>query len=453
MIVAYKLHSQFILILAVMYVTGVWGGPVIYPLFPVFMILFGLRRRYFELFITSLWLLILADYVPVQNATYDDLQFVKDLKFLVPIFLAAFVFLHKEDFRPFPKLILWFIPFFAISVLALQFSLNSSVGIEKTASYFLMFLVVPFYVSVLHRTQGEDFWIALITFIIGMLTIGIVLRFAAPQIAMLDGKRFKSVLGNPNGLGIFLNLTFALWLIVREYKIASFTKAENRYIFLVIFISLLWSGSRNGMMSMLIFYLMTVFNRIHWFLSIIAVLVVLTFNDQLFESFLVIIDFFNLQEYFRVESIEEGSGRKIAWIFAWQEIQNYYFIGGGFGHDENIMRPNYYWLSKLGHQGGVHNSYLSMWFDVGIIGLIAYFLGFLGLIFRAMKSNRIALAFGISILFNITYESWLVASLNPFSILFLTILTIFTIVELPETQSVSVEINESERSNQDIALT
>lgn len=424
MIAAYKQHSQFIMILAIMYVSGVWGGPIIYLMFPVFMILFGIRKRYFELFVTSLWLLMLSDFVPVKDAPYDDLQFAKDLKFLIPLLLSGFLFIHKEDFKPVPKLILWFIPFFVIACVALQYSIKLSVGVEKTLSYFLMFLNVPFYVTLLHRREGEFFWKALITFIIGMLTIGIILRFAAPQIATIDGKRFKSVLGNPNGLGIFLNLTFALWIVMREYKLAIFTKNENRYILAVILISLLWSGSRNGMMSIFIFFMMTSLIRIHWFLSIISVIIVVTFNDQLFEIFLGLVEFFNLQDYFRVESIEEGSGRKIAWIFAWQEIQNYYFLGGGFGNDENVMRPNYYWLSKLGHQGGVHNSYLSMWFDVGIVGFVAYFFGFFATIFRAFKSNHVALAFAICILFNITYESWLVASLNPFTILFLTILTV-----------------------------
>lgn len=449
MIIAYKQHSQFIMILAVMYVSGVWGGPIIYPMFPMFMLLFGIRKRYFELLITSLWLLMLADYVPVKNATYDDLQFAKDLKFMVPLFLAGFLMMYREDFKPFPKLILWFIPFFIVVAIGLQYAINFSVGLEKTISYFLMMLTIPFYVSHLHREQGEYFWTAFFTFIIGMLSIGIVLRFAAPQIAMLEGKRFKSILGNPNGLGIFLNLTFMLWIIIRELKLANFTKKENWYIVLVIFISLIWSGSRNGMMSIFLFYLISRVIKIHWFLAVITVVVVLTFNEQLFEGFVGVIEFLGLQDYFRIESIEEGSGRKIAWVFAWQEIQNYYFVGGGFGQDEQVMRPNYYWLSKLGHQGGVHNSYLSMWFDAGIAGIVAFFGAFYGIVFRAMKYNYLVLAFAINIMFNITYESWLVASLNPFTILFFTILTIFS----GNLRDVLVtEQNEQPEQNQKLAI-
>jgi uncharacterized membrane protein len=42
-----------------------------------------------------------------------------------------------------------------------------------------------------------------------------------------------------------------------------------------------------------------------------------------------------------------------------------------------------------------------------------------------MKKSYLPLAFLVSFLFNITYESWLVASLNPFTIILLIILTIF----------------------------
>ncbi|MCG8573731.1 MAG: O-antigen ligase family protein [Flavobacteriales bacterium] len=427
MIIAYKSHMQFIMILTIMYVSGVWGGPIIYPMFPIVLIMLGSKRFFFELYIVAIWLLMLADYVPVKNALYDDLQFAKDLKFLIPLALFGFMFLFRNEFKPYPKMILWFVPFFIIAIISLNYSINFQVGSQKTLSFVLMYLCVPFYVTHLHRKQGEGFWKALMTFIIGMLSIGVVLRFAAPQIALIEGTtRFKSVLGNPNGLGIFLYLTFVLWIVLMEFKLAKFTKKENWYIFSIIIISLIWCGSRNGIMNVLIFYIIHRLIKINWFLSIIAVGLLIGFQDQLFDVLISVVDFFSLGGYFRVETIEEGSGRKVAWVFAWQEIQNYYFLGGGFGHDEHIMRPNYWWLARLGHQGGVHNSYLSLWFDTGIVGVFAYFIAFIANIIRSMRNNYLVIAFGITIFFNITYESWLVASLNPFTILFLTILTIFT---------------------------
>lgn len=423
---AYKENAQFIVLLIIMYVVGVWGGPIIYLLFPLLFGMFGLKGLFFEMLITSLWMLILSDYVPVKNATHDDLQFAKDLKPIIPIFLFGFYVIHREKFSKISKAFINFIPFFIIILISTQYSIKMDVAIKKYLSYLLMYFSIPMYVNYLHKEYGSHFWNSLLTFIIWMLVIGLLLGTFVPQIGMIAGGRFKGILGNPNGLGIFLNLTFILWLTAKELKLTTFSVKENRFILFVILFSLFWSGSRNGMMSIFLFYLIFRLTKIHWSIAIVAVSFVFVFEELMFSSFIALIEFFQMQEFFRVDSIEKGSGRKIAWVFAWIIIEKkFFFLGGGFANDENIMRPNYKMLSMQGHQGGVHNSYLSMWFDGGLIGLMFYFLGLLKSILFSLKGNYIGLAFLFSILFNITYESWLVASLNPFSILFLIILTIF----------------------------
>jgi len=426
MIIAYKEHIQFIMILAVMYVTGVWFGPIIYVMFPAVILMLGLKERYFELLICALWMLILSDYIPVKNATHDDLQWAKDLKPLIPIALFGFFLLNQERFKPYPKFILYFIPFFIVAGIALNYSVKLDVGIRKTLSFILMYSSVPLYVNMLAKEQGSLFWKSLFTFIIGMLTIGVVLGFVAPQIGLLEGGgRFKGIFGNPNGLGVFLNLSFIMWIVIEEFKLAEFTKKERWYILFILVFSLLWCGSRNGIMSVVLFYLIYRTVKINWFFAIIVIISFIGFSEVIFDLFLGLVDFLGLQEYFRIDSLEAGSGREIAWIFAWSEIQHYFIVGGGFGHDENIMRPNYGWLSMQGHDGGVHNSYLSMWFDTGVIGVILYFGTLIRVYLSAFKFSYVVLAFAVSIFFNITYESWLVASLNPFTIMFLIILTIF----------------------------
>ncbi|HIP35289.1 MAG TPA: O-antigen ligase domain-containing protein [Crocinitomix sp.] len=425
MIYAYKQNAQFILLLIIMYVVGVWGGPVIYLLFPVVFGLFGLKRLFLEMIITSIWLLILSDYIPIKGATYNDLQFAKDLKPLIPLFLFGFYFLNRDRFPPIPKIFINFIPFLIVALIALKYSIKLDVGIKKYISFVLMYFTIPVYINYLHQKYGTLFWDSLLTFITWMLIIGLVLGIVAPQIGMIGGDRFKGILGNPNGLGIFLNLTFILWTLAREYHLITFNKKENRLVFFVILISLFWSGSRNGIMSIFMFYMVYRLVKIHWSFAIIVVISVVVFEEIIFSAFIEVIQFFQLSDYFRLNSLEEGSGRKKAWIFAWQEIQNYFFIGGGFGHDEHIMRPNYYWLKRIGHDGGVHNSYLSMWFDAGIIGVILYYGALIKVVLTATKIDYIGIAFLVSILFNISYESWLVASLNPYTIIFLIILTIF----------------------------
>lgn len=424
MVAAYKLHFHFILSLVVLYVVGVWGGPIIYALLPIALLLFGTKNRFFELFILTIWMLILSDYVPVANATHDDLQFAKDLKPLMPLFLFGMLLRSRNSYRPLPRVFLYFVPFFVIALLSSSLGPNPAKGIQKTISFILMYLCVPFFVVYLHKQYKEMFWKSLLTFVIGMLMIGIVLKFAAPDIGNLSTGRFKGVFGNPNGLGLFLNLIFVLWIVISEFKLATFTRKENNLIFIVLLLSLIWCGSRNAMTSMILFYVVHKIIKVNWFLALVAVAALLILNDPFFELLIDIIEFFGLEEFFRIESIEEGSGRKIAWVFGWSQIDTYYFIGGGFGYTEDLYAANYKHLSSLGHEGNAHNSYLTFWLNNGILGVIAYFGGLLTLVLRSMRHNYIVLAFLVGLSFNIMYESWLVASLNPFTIIYLTIITI-----------------------------
>ena len=175
MIAAYKAHSQFIMILVIMYVLGVWVEPLIYALFPIILILLGLKKRFFELLICAIWILILSDYVPVANATFQDLEFAKTLKPLIPITLFLFMIINREEFKPIPNFIFYFIPFFIVVGIALNYSIDINVGIKKTISFILMYITIPIYVNMLAKRDGEFFWMSLFTYLIGMLMIGMVL--------------------------------------------------------------------------------------------------------------------------------------------------------------------------------------------------------------------------------------------------------------------------------------
>jgi O-antigen ligase len=426
MIAAYKEHIQFIWILVIMYVMGVWVEPTIYAIFPVVLLLFGMKQRYFELFICAIWMLILSDYVPRDNATYQDLQFAKDLKPLIPLSLLGFYLLDKENFKPYPKFFYSFIPFLLIVIIGLMNSYELTQGIQRTISYAIMFAMVPAYVTKLNRDMGSFFWLSLFTYIIGMLTIGVVLGFAIPDIGILEGTdRFKGIFGNPNGAGFFSAFIFILWMVLEEFKLIKLTKRERWYALSILLITIIWCGSRNSLLTVFLFYITLRLIKFNWFLAVIAILAFAFFNEFIFVGLIELISFFGLEEYFRIDNLEEGSGRYVAWAFAWEEIKrNFFFIGGGFGAGEYYMHINYNKLSLLGHQGGIHNSYLSFWFDSGLIGLIAFFAAVIRQLIRGIKGNYIAIAFGAALFFNLSYESWLIASLNPFTIIFLIIFTI-----------------------------
>jgi O-antigen ligase len=137
-----------------------------------------------------------------------------------------------------------------------------------------------------------------------------------------------------------------------------------------------------------------------------------------------IITALGLENFFRLETLQEGSGRLVAWDFAWQNVQKSFFIGKGFAYDEFLMRSNSRYLTRLGHEGGVHNTYLILWLNTGFIGLLLFLRGFLLLFIRASKFSSDALPIMFVIMFSIMFEPWLAASLNPFTIIFLTVATL-----------------------------
>jgi len=148
------------------------------------------------------------------------------------------------------------------------------------------------------------------------------------------------------------------------------------------------------------------------------------------QNLLAIISYLGLEEYLRVETLEEGSGRLIAWQFAWENIQDSMLIGKGFMYDLILMRTNFDWLSRAGHEGGVHNSYLILWLNTGLLGIVFFFRAFFLLFLRAAKLNAVAIPAMVAVMFSIFFEPWLAASLNPYTIVFLVVLTILSSPEI-----------------------
>ena len=103
------------------------------------------------------------------------------------------------------------------------------------------------------------------------------------------------------------------------------------------------------------------------------------------------------------------------------------------------MRQNYRLLSKLGHQGGIHNSFLTFWMDQGLIGLIIYLRSFILMFIKAAQKTRFAFPAMFAISFTAYFESWLVASLSAFAFLAMFLFTIITSEEIQEKRDETLE--------------
>ncbi|HLW08309.1 MAG TPA: hypothetical protein VKY45_12190, partial [Marinilabiliaceae bacterium] len=64
--------------------------------------------------------------------------------------------------------------------------------------------------------------------------------------------------------------------------------------------------------------------------------------------------------------------------------------------------------------------------DTGLVGLVLFCVGWLVNFFRASKLTPMVWALLFGMLLSISVESWLVASLNPFTIILVIILTLLS---------------------------
>lgn len=413
-------NSSVLLIFALWFFVGSMSTPVFFGLGILTLLLFWRRQMYFEILLGFLFILILSD--SLQSET----DFAKVFKNLYIVLLTAIAILDRRHFTAYNSIFKYFLPFIAVAIVSLAFSPDMFVGAQKTLSYLLLVFVVPQFLIKSLADKGPVAVKDIIFFGVLLIITGYLLRFVDYGLAFSHHGRFRSVFGNPNGLGIFSILLFGLAVLGREYFKGLFSKADLRWIFIPVVLALFLSGSRTALIGVLIFFVLTRFYRLSPFAGFLVFLA-LAFSAELIISNLVnIVEALGLSDFFRVKTLDDGSGRYIAWNFAWQAIQDNFWLGRGFAYDEWLMAKNQDYLNTLGHQGGVHNTYLILWLNTGIVGLALFFRGVFLLFIRASKNVRLAFPFLWMVLFSAMLEPWLAASLNPFTILLLFSVTIMT---------------------------
>lgn len=232
------------------------------------------------------------------------------------------------------------------------------------------------------------------------------------------------MMGNPNGLGIFLIINFLLYQLVLKLKNDLFS-VRVKYIFLFLFIlSLIMCQSRTALVVFAMFYVIRKLfsqNKGFAWIMLLSFIPLYSWFEKKVPIWIVQS---GLGEYFRVNTLSQGSGRTIAWTFAWEQLDKNFFIGNGFAYTEQLYVDYYLYLSHLGHQGNAHNSFLTLWLDTGLIGLSLFLVPFFYLFYKANRHNVYAYPILFCITFSAFFESWLAASLNPFTIIFLFIIVL-----------------------------
>lgn len=418
-------EAQFIGIVLLWVGASFFLGSVGYALLPLTLLAMKGREQYPDLLMGFIIVLVLSD---INKDVWHNNIF-KGAKNIYIVLLALFVFMERARFAPFSRVFNIFLPFFVYSIFPLVYSSDLSTGIQKTLSYALLYLVVPNYILHNFRRQGWEFFRNLIFFMTLILVAGIILRFISPQSTHIMG-RFHGIFGNPNGIAIYCVLFFLLVNVVSTMKPDLFNGRERILIYGVLFYSLVLSGSRASLAATLMYLVFNRFFAYSPFVGFVVLLAIVGVSEVVSQNLALIITGLGLEDFLRLRTLEGGSGRYFAWEFAWGKIQDYIVFGGGFANDETIMRQHYHYLERMGHQGGVHNSYLSMWFNVGLVGILIYFRSFFLLFIKASKLAPMSLAAMFAVLFSINYESWLVGSLNPYTIVLLMIMTVLSEEEI-----------------------
>ena len=219
--------------------------------------------------------------------------------------------------------------------------------------------------------------------------------------------RFRGVFGNPNELSHWL---FPLVLVVCHS--AEFSTPHEKRIFIIgALIILGLTGTRGALAALLIGTGGQLISRFRSFKTQFFGFVILGAVGLLLSTMtLERVMSFLPERLNRVDSIDEGGGRFLAWEYAIEEIKKAPFFGKGGGAEERYFISNYRFFALQNHEGLSHNSWLAFAMNFGVIQAILLILGlfvWLGLLHR-----KVLLSIAPALLLSLTVEGFLTAPMS-----------------------------------------
>ncbi len=374
--------------------------------------------------LTAFWFLLVF-----SDSAMGALRFSVSAKSLYVLLLTGITIIHWHQLQFQRKLLGYFVPFFVVVTITTIGSGSPYMvtSLQKELSYMLLILTIPMLTHFLSIHNQKKFYQFIIYGGALVLLMGLVLMVLAPALGATYHGRFNGIFRNPNGVGIFSALFGIICFFIFSHFPSSFPRQMRIMVIAVIVLSLLLSASRNGLATLTIFIVLTFISRYHRFLGVVVAAGAIFAGSSLYITIIEIIESAGYEEYFRLETLDFGSGRFYAWEAAWYEINELFFwTGEGFAYAEESKWLEKYYLEipeLVIHEGNIHNSFLTLWMNTGLIGLILFMLPLLIIFGKAYGKTYYAVPVFVATMFLAFFESWLVASLNPFTIQFWMILT------------------------------
>ncbi|MCH2046821.1 MAG: O-antigen ligase family protein [Saprospiraceae bacterium] len=340
---------------------------------------------------------------------------------------------------------LGFLPFFLLATLSTASSDYIEYGIPRLCSYFILVWFIHSLFKNLFKQNKEILLQKIISGISILLLVGYLWQFFDSDFTHLESNsyngitrppRFHGLFGNPNSLAIFCMLFFIWCFSIWRIHPQIFPDVIWIILFVFLAFNMFLSKSRTEAIALLAFLYVWKFPRMSFVGVLVGLIGLFFFRSEIFGFAGRLSVFLGLTDWIRPETLRIGGGRFIAYEFGWSFIGEHPWFGNGWGYTNFLFSKYESYLTTQDHIGNAHQSFLTLWLDTGLSGLLLFILGWFFFLKSAFwKQRRLMTATIIAVLISVNFESWLIASLNPFTILL--VLIVSTLADYDDAKSVS----------------
>ena len=304
---------------------------------------------------------------------------------VLPLYLP-FIFQYFSRLNTdIPRPIRWFLVFFIYTLFSCLFISHENGTFDKLIRYFYELLI---FLVFLNSKLSFDKTVSLIKFYT-LSCIGIAIKMAVQHVSLPEDPDRFSIMNfgkimDPN----FLSALFILPTLILFYRLLHERKQRKVYLLFILFLLvILATGSRGGLLSVGIGCLILLLKDSSWkkkitfiFLSSIVLVALVVFEAE------------KLARY-SVENLNDGSNalRFHLWGVAWDIFMSNPIFGRGANSMLNLGMAYGARINIM-----VHNTYLEILADYGILGFIFWMAPFI-LIFRESIKRKCVLVTSILI--------------------------------------------------------
>lgn len=315
-----------------------------------------------------------------------NVMFGSSVKFVALFSVAAIILYYISDRKVRLKvgvvqyaLLAWMI----LEAASFLWTTKASITMDRLETYMLMSSYVLL-VSVFPFEKKELETIAFI-YAIGSL-IALVLLFSIGELHNgynAEGRRTITLNGkyqDPNGLAAYL-VAGTMYFFDKLFS-KKWYRFPSAIIFVLFVIGILQTGSRGALVALALTLLIVLILRTPRKSRGKVVLGLIIGVVALYFALMIILPKALFNRLFNIQTYLGGAGRISLWVLALDKVFEHPFFGNG------IASHLAYFYEVLNDEEAMHNTYLCVIFEVGIIGLIAFITPFLVSLYNSLKKHN-----------------------------------------------------------------